>query len=132
MVVDDEIGVRSSLEAVLERAGWQVWTHDSGFGLIVTMRKFEPHVVMLDVEMPGLNGDAALRAIQTFERLPFAPPVVIFYSGQSEDELRTRTETSGAWGYLCKPATLQEIVDTAEAAFRHGHEGAPPRTRAQS
>ena len=60
LVVDDDPLVRDAVAQLLERAGFRVETHDSGFGLVMAIRTHRPDLVLLDVSMPGLRGDSAL------------------------------------------------------------------------
>ncbi|MBK8234223.1 MAG: response regulator [Deltaproteobacteria bacterium] len=67
LVVDDDELVADLLRAVLERAGMRVVVHTSGFGLAVAVRKHRPALVVLDVNMPGLSGVQAVRAMRALD-----------------------------------------------------------------
>jgi CheY-like chemotaxis protein len=65
LVVDDEPDVRDLARAILERAGCLVVTAEDGIDALEKIADgFEPHVILLDLEMPRLDGEGVLRALE--------------------------------------------------------------------
>jgi len=113
LIVDDDPLILRALSRVLKSGGYEVVTHDSGFGLSGVVRKSHPDLLLLDVNMPGLSGDGALSALNALARRFGTLPVpVVFHSGLSEPELTSLAKTCGAHGHLCKPARNTQILET--------------------
>lgn len=100
LVVDDD---RTSLlvtQAVLEDAGYAVTIRDQALGTSAIIMKERPDIVLLDVEMPGLNGD---RIIQLMQRQRHGLAIkFILYTGARVDELERLVSSTGANGGIVK------------------------------
>src|SRR5256885_11639183 len=55
-VVDDDVSVRESLEALIETAGWRTKTFATALDFLAHCRETTPHCLVLDVSLPGLSG----------------------------------------------------------------------------
>ena len=100
LVVDDDEKHLQTTREILEFEGFEVVTHNSPFRTTEVVRKANPALVLLDVNMPGLSGDrlcSLLRANESDRALP-----ILFYSSNDEDSLRTSVQRHGASGYVCK------------------------------
>lgn len=116
MLVDDEPKVLRAFTRMLRSDGYTVETHDSGFGLTVAMRRFRPDVVLLDINMPGLNGDAAIRAATDLLDATPAPRLIVV-SGIAENELSRRSQSLGACAYLVKPVGADALRHAVRQAI---------------
>lgn len=77
LVVDDERDVRDLARVILERAGCSVVTAEDGVDALEKLdHGFEPFVMILDLEMPRLDGEGVLRALA--ERPLTSPRVIVF------------------------------------------------------
>ncbi|MGD1945325.1 MAG: response regulator [Croceivirga sp.] len=74
--------------------------------LFSTLEKISPDVVMLEMDIPEINGIATLRKIKQ----NFPNTKVLMYSGQSEDVYALSTIRAGAFGYLSKTAEVDYII----------------------
>lgn len=74
--------------------------------LFATLEKVSPDVVMLEMDIPEINGIATLRKIKQ----DFPSTKVLMYSGQSEDVYALSTIRAGAFGYLSKTAEVDYII----------------------
>lgn len=109
LLVDDDPLVRNAVGEILERAGFTVDTHDSGFGLALAIRECEPELVLLDVSMPGLRGDSALKAVDSLAyNLP--PSRIVLFSGIPAEELRLKATGLGV-ASIHKPIAASQLVD---------------------
>jgi CheY-like chemotaxis protein len=108
LVVDDEPGLRQLAKSGLRQRGFDVLTVESGEQAIEILRKGEPRVdlVLLDLTMPGLSGEKTLRAIRAF--LPELP--VIIASGYATVESQSSWMAAGAMGFLAKPYRIQDVA----------------------
>ena len=120
-VADDERDMRDYLKAVLERLGHQVLGPvQNGLELVELCRREMPDLIITDVRMPELDGDAALREICAERPTPF---IVITAYGLSEtmsDELHI-----GSGEYLNKPVRKADLVTAIDKITLDGHFGSP-------
>ncbi len=113
MVVDDEERFLSTTKKLLERRGYDVVTAPSGAEALEKIRGQNIHVVILDVKMPGMDGNATLKEIK--RQFPLVE--VIMLTGHATMESAIDGLKSGAIDYLMKPADIDEIILKAEEAF---------------
>ncbi|MCY3020707.1 MAG: response regulator [Planctomycetota bacterium] len=101
LVVDDEEGIRTLAQALLENEGYSVLTAADGDAALDTLRQHDGSIsaVVLDVIMPRMNGEQVLREIRDMK--PDLPVLVM--SGYSEEVLSPRFEGMGAVSFLGKP-----------------------------
>jgi len=119
LIVDDHAVVRSGLAAFLltyddlELVGEAA----SGEEAVRKCDELAPHVVLMDLIMPGMNGAEATRAIR--QKCPDVN--VIALTSFKEDDLMQKTLQAGAIGYLFKNVSAEELVN----AIRSAREGRP-------
>ena len=116
LIVDDDPLTLLTVRRALETAGHQTSELSSGFGFTVALRNFHPHVVLLDVNMPGLGGVGALRSARELGDLLGHQPRILLHSGAHPEELKSLAAELSADGYVCKPATFEELVSAVEQA----------------
>ncbi len=113
LVVDDEEVIREGLKRILESEGNQVALSESGFAAIGLLQNESFHVVITDLKMPGMNGMEVLRAIRVLQ--PEVP--VIFITGYSTVETAVEAMKNGAFDYLAKPFTSEQILEKVGKAL---------------
>jgi CheY-like chemotaxis protein len=110
LVADDDPLFVEIVRAVLQPRGWQVQAaHDSMQVMMYALRTPEPEVILLDVDMPGGTGLAALRRLKQSVRTSGIPVVVI--SATQDPAIPGQVASLGATGFLAKPvdpATLEQ------------------------
>ncbi|WP_158270149.1 response regulator transcription factor [Limnohabitans sp. T6-20] len=105
-VVDDNADIRRMLALVLESQGYTVRVHDGGEAYLNADPSQAPHVMLLDVRMPGMSGlelHAKLKA--SGNDIP-----VIFMSGESQAHETQAANSLGAVHFLWKPFNTQEML----------------------
>lgn len=100
LVVDDDPLHLSATHDILSAEGYRVLTQDRPFGVTNLIVRHKPDLVLLDVNMPGLSGDAL--ALILSDNPLSASTRVVFHSSNDEDSLRLLTRKHGARGYICK------------------------------
>lgn len=112
LIADDDNGVRTSLQELLELAGHRVLSAGDGDKALRTLRADNVDVVILDMKMPTLDGWAVLRALDR------PPPLVIVHSGQgfTPRDMREFFERR-PFGILPKPVPPQHLLAAVEAAM---------------
>lgn len=113
MLVDDEERYLQTTKKLLEKKGYQVLTAQSGKEALETLKLQNIHVVILDVKMPGMDGNETLRAIKTLYPLV----EVIMLTGHATVDSAIDGLKSGACDYLMKPADIDDIIGKAVEAF---------------
>jgi len=101
LIVDDDPLNRRLLARNLGSDGYRTRDADNGFAALSAMSADRPDVVLLDIEMPGLDGVEVLERMKADERLRNIP--VIMISGVDESESIVRCLEAGAEDYLSKP-----------------------------
>lgn len=118
-VVDDDVSVRQSLELLISSAGWVPQTFASAQEFLSRPRVFAPSCLVLDVNLPGLNGlDLQKRIADDRIDMP-----IIFISGYDDVPITVRAMKAGAVEFLTKPfgedvmlAAIREAIDRSCAA----------------
>lgn len=106
LVVDDEAAMASAIKRTLRRDGFEVATASDGFLAGSMLHIFKPHLMTLDIHMPGIDGFGVLRFLR--EQPPPFPLKVLVVSGESEPRLRQALEL-GAHGALAKPFDNEDL-----------------------
>jgi DNA-binding response OmpR family regulator len=105
LVVDDHVTVCSVLEEFLRSRGYDVYTALDGPTAIAKVKELRPHIVLLDIIMPGMGGIEVLKEIKRID-----PSVgVIMLTGVGDDELGRRTLELGAYEYITKPINFNYL-----------------------
>lgn len=114
LIVDDDPDSVKVLRPFLEAAGYSVDWAPSGEEAIAEMKSGMPHLVLLDINMPGLSGYETL----TYLRQKDDYVSVIFVSGNTKTEDVIRGLDSGADDYIRKPFDVREVLSRVRAKLR--------------
>ncbi|MCU0233994.1 MAG: response regulator [Thermoanaerobaculales bacterium] len=127
LLVDDETSFVETLKRRLTLRRLEVLTAASAAEALALLSEQEPDVVVLDVRMPGMSGIEATREIRRTH-----PTVeVILLTGHASLEASMEGMTMGAFDYLLKPVSIDELIFKIEDAHRRrnlrraGTEGEP-------
>lgn len=105
LVVDDEIEACRTLKDFMVLKGYEVQTALSGKEAIEMVESFNPHIVLLDIIMPGMGGIDTLKEIKKV-----APKTgIIMVSAVAEEDIARKTLELGAYDYILKPFDLQYL-----------------------
>lgn len=107
LAVDDDRTVLEALQVLLEPQGLEVHTLDSPLRFWSTLREVRPDVLVLDVEMPHLNGIELCRVVRGDHRWSALP--VIFLTAHTDAETILRVFAAGADDYATKPVLGPEL-----------------------
>jgi len=113
LLVDDEERFLTTTKKLLTKKGIEVVTAASGAEALDTLNSRNVHVVILDVKMPGIDGNETLKEIKT--RFPLVE--VIMLTGHATVESAIDGLKSGATDYLMKPTSIDELIEKATEAF---------------
>jgi DNA-binding response OmpR family regulator len=114
LVVDDDPGIRDFTRRVLEKEGFRVTTATDGAEALELMRQQPRDIVLLDLQMPNLDGAATLKKIrQQWGLLP-----VIIQTGYPEGELMSRALECSPFTLLSKPCPIDRLVATVRGVVQ--------------
>lgn len=118
-IVDDDESVCRAMKRLVRALGMNADTFTSGqefLDLVEAMPSFHPDCVVLDVQMPGLNGlEVQERLAKSGSHLP-----VIFITAHDEVGVRERALATGAVAFLRKPFNDELLIKTLHAAIEQG------------
>jgi diguanylate cyclase (GGDEF)-like protein len=116
LIVDDDALTRRMIEAAVGKAGYQIRSASSGEDALEFMKKSEPDLILLDVQMPGMNGFEVcekVRESNLAERLP-----IIMLTGREDIESIDRAFAAGATDFISKPINWQLLIQRIRFALR--------------
>ena len=116
LVVDDEHLIRWSLEQNLQKQGYEVLTAGSGEEALKLMREDAPDLVLLDIQLPGINGIEVLEKIKEIDE----ELIVIMITALGVLETAVKAMRMGAYDYISKPFNLDELAITIRKALETG------------
>lgn len=114
LVVEDDLGVRESLEAALGFDGYRVESADDGDAALSRVPVIEPDLVVLDVMMPRIDGLTVCRMLR---QRGFRTPILML-TARHEVSDRVAGLDAGADDYLVKPFALDELLARVRALLR--------------
>jgi len=120
LVIDDEEAARRAVAEGLRELGWEVLESGDGLSGLEAVVQGRPDVVLLDLRLPGLEGEEVLRRLRQTSRVP-----VIVISAKREEDDRVAALDMGADDYVVKPFTVRELAARIRAVLRRS-EGESP------
>lgn len=116
LLVDDEPDILEFVSYNLKKEGYQVLTSTNGEEAIKIARKKQPHLILLDVMMPGMDG------IETCDRLRAQPELentlIAFLTARGEDYSQVAGFDAGADDYITKPIKPKVLISRMKALLR--------------
>ncbi len=113
LIVDDEILTLNNLKRALEKEGYEIYLADSGERALEILTKVKPHLVLLDLMLPGISGLEVLKRIK--EKEP--ETAVIMMTAYEILEKAVEAMKLGAYDYLLKPFKVSELKNTIKRAL---------------
>lgn len=114
LLVDDEPNILQFLELGLQNEGFEVRSAQDGMAAIRLLKEFQPHVAILDVMMPGMDGFEVCRMIKKTENV-----AVIMLTAKDEVDDRVKGLKLGADDYMVKPFSFEELLARIYARIRN-------------
>jgi chemosensory pili system protein ChpA (sensor histidine kinase/response regulator) len=108
LVVDDSVTIRNVISRLMRRQGWKVLTAKDGVEAIETLYVREPDVIILDIEMPRMNGYEFLSSIRTQEKFIDLP--VIMHTSRASKKHREKAKKLGVNGFVTKPYEEEDFI----------------------
>jgi two-component system, OmpR family, KDP operon response regulator KdpE len=113
LVVDDEPKIRMFMRANLEALGYEVYLAEDGVGAVETAGSIIPNLIILDVNMPRMDGIEACRRIREWADMP-----IIMLSVRGDEKDKVSALDGGADDYITKPFGIEELLARVRVALR--------------
>ncbi|MFP4350599.1 MAG: response regulator, partial [Desulfococcaceae bacterium] len=109
LVVDDSVSIRQVVSRLIEAQGWRARTANDGIDALEKLGRARPDVIVLDIEMPRMNGYEFLSALNSTSEYRDIP--VVMLTSRTTGKHRERALSLGAKGFAAKPFNNEEFVD---------------------
>ena len=113
LLVDDEPSIRKMLLHALEREGFQVHAVEDGEEALEAFGAYEPHLIILDIMLPKIDGTEVCRRIRSQSDVP-----IIMLTAKDDEIDRVVGLELGADDYVTKPFAVRELVARVRAIMR--------------
>jgi twitching motility two-component system response regulator PilH len=113
LIVDDAQADRTSLERIVADAGHLTFLADSGAQAIERAQRDKPDLILMDVNMPDMDGFATTRKLKADESTKHIP--VVFVSSKNQKADIAWGQMLGAKGYVSKPYSREQILAQIDA-----------------
>jgi two-component system alkaline phosphatase synthesis response regulator PhoP len=120
LLVDDEEDILEFLSYNLRKEGFQVFTASNGLEAIKIAKKTIPHLIILDVMMPNMDGIETCQELNKIEQLKST--IKIFLTARAEDYSQIAGFEAGADDYVAKPVKPKVLVSRIKALLRRNAE----------
>lgn len=117
LAADDETELLDALELYTEREGIELIKADNGITAMELFRRENPHLVLLDIMMPGLDGFSVLKKIRAESKVP-----AIMLTARGEDYDKILGLELGADDYITKPYNPMVVVARIKAQLRRNYD----------
>jgi CheY-like chemotaxis protein len=107
LIADDKVGGRELVRAVLEGSGYIIYEAADGLEALRLARELRPDLIVLDLNMPGLNGFEVIQELRGDAEFVDVPVLALTASAMHGD--RERALAAGFTGYLSKPIGPREL-----------------------
>ena len=121
LIVDDEPQLRRVMRTALEAHGYQPYEARTGEEGLEALREFTPDIILLDLNMPGMGGMAACRALRNSSEV-----AIIVLSVRSSESDKIAALDAGADDYMTKPFSVNELMARIRAHMRRMPDAVQP------
>lgn len=128
LLVDDEVDILEFVKYNLVKEGYEVFTAQNGAEALKVAAERRPHLILLDMMMPVMDGAQTCRAIREDPQL--RDTMVVFLSALGEEQQQLTGFDVGADDYLTKPIKMKLLVSRVQAILKRIDESAPAASAA--
>ena len=123
LLVDDEPDILEFMSYNLSNEGYKVFTATDGVEAIEKAKSKSPHLVLLDVMMPNMDG---IEACENLRKLPKLGEkiIIVFLTARSEDYTQVAGLEAGADDYITKPIKVKVLISKVKSLLRRMQDGA--------
>lgn len=113
LVVEDEVRIRELMQFFLQKRGYDVLTAENGYQAIDIVKKKNPNIILLDTEMPVMDGFEVCKNIRKQSKAP-----ILFVSCKKEIGDKIKAFNIGGDDYITKPFDLHELDARIQVILR--------------
>ncbi|WP_071133770.1 response regulator transcription factor [Millionella massiliensis] len=128
LIVDDEADILEFIRYNLKKEGYEVYTASDGLEALKVAAEVSPHLVLLDVMMPNMDGMETCRQLRKMPQTEDA--VIAFLTARSEDYSQVAGFDAGADDYIAKPVRPNVLVSRIRALLKRVDNGSSAETAA--
>jgi len=111
LIVDDEVDVCKFLEYFFENKGYETKYTTEGLKVAEIVKSYSPHVILLDLKMPDMNGLEVLEEVRSFDK----KVGVIVVTGWLDEDIGRKALKFGASDFIAKPIDLDYLENSVLA-----------------
>jgi len=115
MIVDDDADIVDMTRLILEEGGYQVVPAASGPEALQKIEKAHPDLILLDINMPEMDGYQVLRVLKVDQRTSAIPVALFSIKMEIRDRLQGLQE--GAYDYITKPFSCEDLLGRVRRIF---------------
>src|SRR5699024_8121357 len=119
LLVDDEPDILEIIHYNLSREGYQVFTAENGKHALKMAKEIEPHLIILDVMMPIMDGVEDCKKIRNHSKLQ--DTIITFLTARAEDYAQISGLEAGADDYITKPIKPKVLLSKIKSLLRRLH-----------
>jgi len=116
LLVDDEPDILEIVGFHLKKEGYQIKKAKDGVEGVEKAKKFEPHLILLDIMMPNMDGIEACEKIRSIKKMEDV--IIAFFTARGEDYSQVAGFDAGADDYITKPVKPKVLVSKVKALLR--------------
>ena len=116
LLVDDEPDILEIISYSLKNVGYNVYTAKNGIQAVKQAEKIEPHLIILDVMMPEMDGIEACEIIRKTQKIKHT--LITFLSARGEDYSQIAGFNAGADDYITKPIKPKILLSKVKSLLR--------------
>ena len=114
LIVDDDISVLNMLEILLRKENFrEIYKANGGIEAVKLIEKMKFDIVLLDINMPDMNGYEVCRRIRNISMVP-----IIFLSGKEDESDKLISFAMGGDDYITKPFSVKELIARINAVLK--------------
>lgn len=116
LIVDDEDDIREFISYNLRREGYQIFTASNGAEALKVAMEVRPHLILLDMMMPIMDGHQTCQAVRNTPELEHT--MVVFLSAVQEEQCQLDSYNAGADDYITKPVSMRVLCSRVNAIMK--------------
>lgn len=113
LVVEDDLDINNLLCKILIKEGYNVRSAYSGTEAKMCMEQYEYHLILLDLMLPGINGEDIIKHIRKIKTMP-----IIVISAKSDQDVKVEVLKLGADDFISKPFDTNEVIARVQSQLR--------------
>ncbi|SHK26634.1 DNA-binding response regulator, OmpR family, contains REC and winged-helix (wHTH) domain [Paramaledivibacter caminithermalis DSM 15212] len=121
LVIEDEVKILNVIEAYLEKEGYEVYKAIDGTQGLNIFKDISPHLVILDLMLPGMSGENICKNIRSTSDIP-----IIMLTAKTNEKSKIEGFSLGADDYVTKPFSPRELIERVRVILRRSYRDKGP------